>query len=254
MCSSRARVGLRDLLEEPQELLVPVPGVAGVGDLAGGDLQRGEQRGGAVPDVVVGAPSPAGRAAAAASARSGPAPGSGTSRPRTAPRPCPAGSGTGPTTSRTLASSCGSVENLNVSARHGCSPHSRHTPATLTLEMPSSAASSRDDQCVTPSRSGGGSSVASTIATSSVVRGLPGFGRSSSPPIPSAAYRFFHAITVGLDTPVRRTISFVPEPVRRPAARSGPAAPARPGSTATAPTRPAPHDRAAEPPPPQSTP
>ena len=36
----------------------------------------------------------------------------------------------------------------------------------FTLEMPSSAASSRDDQCVTPSRSGGGSSVASTIATS----------------------------------------------------------------------------------------
>ena len=115
-------------------------------------------------------------------------------------------------TSRTFASSCGSVENLNVSARHGCSPYSRHTSATLTLDRPSSAASSRDDQCVTPSRSGGGSSVRSTIATSSIVRGLPGFGRSSSPPIPSAAYRLFHAITVGFDTPVRRTISFVPTP------------------------------------------
>ena len=34
---------------------MPVPAVAGVGDLAGGDLQRGEQGGGAVPDVVVGA-------------------------------------------------------------------------------------------------------------------------------------------------------------------------------------------------------
>ena len=78
--------------------------------------------------------------------------------------------------------------------------------------MPSSAASSRDDQCVTPSRSGGGSRVASTIATSSVHRARPGFGRSSSPPVPSAAYRFFHKITVGLDTPVRRTISFVPIP------------------------------------------
>ena len=115
-------------------------------------------------------------------------------------------------TSRTLASSCGSVENLKLSVRHGCSPHSRHTSATLTLEMPSSAASSRDDQCVTPSRFGGGSSVASTMATSSVVRGLPGLGRSSSPPVPSAAYRFFHKITVGLDTPVRRAISFVPIP------------------------------------------
>ena len=51
------------------------------------------------------------------------------------------------------------------------------------------------------------------MATSSVVRGLPGRGRSSSPPVPSAAYRFFHKITVGLDTPVRRAISFVPIPL-----------------------------------------
>jgi len=48
------RVGLRDVAQEPQELLVPVPGVAGVGDLAGGDFESGEQRGGAVPDVVMG--------------------------------------------------------------------------------------------------------------------------------------------------------------------------------------------------------
>jgi hypothetical protein len=46
---------------------------------------------------------------------------------------------------------------------------------------------SRDDQCVTPSRSGSGSRVASTMATSSVTRGLPGLDRSASPPIPSAA-------------------------------------------------------------------
>ncbi len=51
----RARVGLRDQAEESQELLVPVARVARIGDLAGGDLQRGEQRGGAVPDVVVAA-------------------------------------------------------------------------------------------------------------------------------------------------------------------------------------------------------
>src|ERR1700678_1964437 len=49
-----ARVGPRDLAEEPQELLVAVPGAASVGDLAGGDFQGGEQRGGAVPDVVTG--------------------------------------------------------------------------------------------------------------------------------------------------------------------------------------------------------
>jgi hypothetical protein len=49
-----AGISFRDLAEEPQELLVPVPGIAGVGDLPGGHLQGGEQRSGAVPDVVMG--------------------------------------------------------------------------------------------------------------------------------------------------------------------------------------------------------
>ena len=35
---------------------MPVPRLADPGDLAGGDLERGEQGGGAVPDVVVGPP------------------------------------------------------------------------------------------------------------------------------------------------------------------------------------------------------
>ena len=50
------RVGLGDVLEERQEFLVAMPRVAGVGHLAGGDLECGEQGGGAVPDVVVGLP------------------------------------------------------------------------------------------------------------------------------------------------------------------------------------------------------
>ena len=51
----RPGMGGGDLLQEPQELLVAVPRVAGVrGDLAGGHLQGGEQRGGAVPGVVMG--------------------------------------------------------------------------------------------------------------------------------------------------------------------------------------------------------
>ena len=46
-----------DQLEEGQELLVAMPGKAGVrGDAPGGDLQRGEQGRGAMADVVVGAP------------------------------------------------------------------------------------------------------------------------------------------------------------------------------------------------------
>jgi hypothetical protein len=59
------RVGLRDLLEELEELLVAVTLEAGLGDLAGSDLERGEQRGRAVADVVMGltlrAPIPMGR-------------------------------------------------------------------------------------------------------------------------------------------------------------------------------------------------
>ena len=49
-----ARVGLGDELEEVQELGLAVAVIAAVGDRAGRDLQRGEQRGGAVALVVVG--------------------------------------------------------------------------------------------------------------------------------------------------------------------------------------------------------
>ena len=48
-------VGPRDVLEEGQGLLVRVPVIAHPGDPPGRDLQRREQCGGAVPDVVVGA-------------------------------------------------------------------------------------------------------------------------------------------------------------------------------------------------------
>ncbi len=48
-------VGAGHVLEEGQELLVAVPLLAQPGHLPGRDLQRGEQRGGAVTDVVVGA-------------------------------------------------------------------------------------------------------------------------------------------------------------------------------------------------------
>ena len=231
---------------------MPVPGVAGIGDLAGGDLQGGEQGRGAMADIIVAGVFRGSRAAAAGSARSGPGPGPGISRPRTARPPCRAGSGK-PDDVADLRFQLRIGGELEVAARQGCSPYSRHTSATFTFDRPSSAASSRDDQCVTPSRCGGGSSFASTIATSSVVRGWPGLGRSSSPPMPSAAYRFFQAITVGLDTRAGARSRSCPGP-QPPAARSGPAAPAQPGSTATAATTPAPHDLAAEPPRPQSTP
>jgi hypothetical protein len=48
-------MGFGDQLQERQELGVGVPRIAGVGgDLAGGDLECGEQAGGAVADVIVG--------------------------------------------------------------------------------------------------------------------------------------------------------------------------------------------------------
>ena len=69
-----------------------------------------------------------------------------------------------PTTSVTLATSCGSVENLNVSARHGCTPYSRHAVATVAFPIRRCRPNSRLDQCVTPYFFGGGRSVADTIA------------------------------------------------------------------------------------------
>jgi hypothetical protein len=50
-----------DVVEELQELLVPVPPVALADDLPGGDVQGGEQGRGSVADVVVGAPLGLGR-------------------------------------------------------------------------------------------------------------------------------------------------------------------------------------------------
>ena len=51
-----AWIGASDQLEEAQELTVPVSRVTGVGHVTGGHLQGGKQRGGAVPDIIVGAP------------------------------------------------------------------------------------------------------------------------------------------------------------------------------------------------------
>jgi hypothetical protein len=78
--------------------------------------------------------------------------------------------------------------------------------------IPRWRASSRLDQCVTPRWLGGGSSVASTIDIGSIVGGRPGLGRSSSPAIPSRAYRRFHPMTAGLLSPTRSTICPVPRP------------------------------------------
>lgn len=69
-----------------------------------------------------------------------------------------------PTTSVTLATSSGSVENLNVPDLHGATPYSRQARATVAFPMPRCPANNRDDQCVTPYFFGGGINVADTIS------------------------------------------------------------------------------------------
>jgi len=55
------------------------------------------------------------------------------------------------------------VENLNVCARHGCTPYSRQARVTVASPTFNRRASNRDDQCVTPSFFGGGFSVSAMI-------------------------------------------------------------------------------------------
>jgi hypothetical protein len=57
------------------------------------------------------------------------------------------------------------VENLNVSERHGRTPYARHARAIVVGSTLSRDANSRLDQCVTPSRFGGGFSVSVMIAS-----------------------------------------------------------------------------------------
>ncbi len=87
---------------------------------------------------------------------------------------------------RIFVSSSGSVENLNVSTRHGCRFHFRQIRATVADDIPSSAPSSRDDQCVTPSLSGGAANVTATTDSSSWVAGRPERGKSPSDASPPA--------------------------------------------------------------------
>jgi hypothetical protein len=148
-----ARVGAGDELEEGQELGVSMPVKAAAGDLAGGDLQGGEQAGDAVPDIIVGAPLGQPRAQ-----RQGGAVRSSawiwdfsSTQSMTAPA---GGSRYRAHRSVTLASSSGSVENLNVWTRCGARSWSAQIRATvmrLTLRWPARV---RVDQCVIPRSAG----------------------------------------------------------------------------------------------------
>ncbi len=87
----------------------------------------------------------------------------------------------------TLPTSSGSVLNVKVCSRHGCTPASRHAVSTVALDVFSRAASSRDDQWVTPRLFGGVRKVAAMMASRSTVRGRPERASSTSPPVPASS-------------------------------------------------------------------
>ena len=125
------------------------------------------------------------------------------------------GSRYSPTTSRTLASSSGSVENLNVSARHGCRPHLRQILATVTLLIPSSAGQQPRRPVRHPEP------VRRRLQRRRHDRGLIDHPRPPGlRPILQAADALGRVPALprrspsACDTPTRATISFVPHPVR----------------------------------------
>src|SRR5262249_9721032 len=117
-----------------------------------------------------------------------------------------------PTTSVTFATSCGSVENLNVSDRHGATPYAFQARATVLFTTPRRAARSREDQCVTPSFFGGGFSVCVMTRSWSINRGRPDRGASNNPATPLREYRARQDTTVCRDTPTRAAISVFDTP------------------------------------------
>ena len=148
-CSSRPfGHGGVDELEEPQELLVAVPAVVLGDHRAAGDVQRGEQAGRAVPDVVVGHPRRGGGQHRQARARSGPGPGSGDFSSTPGPGPSPAGQVEADDVADL-------VDELRVGAtasrsrtRCGLRPNARQIRETADWDMPVAAAIDRVDQCV----------------------------------------------------------------------------------------------------------
>jgi hypothetical protein len=92
------------------------------------------------------------------------------------------GSKYSPTMSPTFSTNSGSLERLKVSCRCGCSPKARQIRDTAVCDRPASRAIERVLQCVAVS--GTLSSVLAITAStraSSIVRGAPGRGASSSP-------------------------------------------------------------------------
>ena len=119
---------------------------------------------------------------------------------------CSGGAQYSPTTSVTLPMSSGSVENVNVSLRQGCTPYLRHALATVAFPIFNWSASNLDDQCVTPSFVGGAVNVAVMIRSSSTTFSRPDLAASSKPASPAVAYRFRHFHTEVVVVPTSTAI------------------------------------------------
>jgi Putative transposase of IS4/5 family (DUF4096) len=107
-------------------------------------------------------------------------------------------------------------QRAGVGLCHGRMSCSAQTRATVLWLMPSSLASSREDQWVTPSASGGGVRVVARISarrSRRTVWGRPRRGRSAKPAVsPCRTWRLRQAITVGRETPSRSAISLLATP------------------------------------------
>ena len=200
-------------VEEVAELLGPVPPVAAADHLARRHVQGGEQGGGAVPDVVRGAPLRLARAhrqhglgpldrlhlgLLVHAQHQGPV-----GRVRGTARRCPAPS------RRTR----GRRRAVKPSVRCGLRPKARQTRCTVAGERPQAAAIERVLQWVAFS------GVASSVRTSSsatrssvTVRGAPLRGSSRSPSSRSLAKRSRHLPTVCLATPSSAAIAVLLSP------------------------------------------
>src|SRR4029450_6827950 len=99
-------------------------------------------------------------------------------------RACSGGSRYSPTTSRTLSTNCGSKLSLKVSVRWGLSRNAFQIRPTVERDSPERLAIDARDQCV--ASVGVSSKVATTTAStcsSVIVRGAPGRGLSTRPPV-----------------------------------------------------------------------
>ena len=187
--------------------------------LAGGDVQRGVQAGGAVRACSHGWRARGCRAASAGSARCGPAPGSGSSHPRTAPPRVRAGPGTARRRRGPCRRTAGPWTASTCPVGAAASPKARQIRETAVwLRSRPRAAIDRVDQCVAFLRRDSRVLVITASTSASViVRGRPGRGSSSNPSSRRSANRLRHLRTVPRSTPSRSAISTL---VNRPAAAS----------------------------------